>query len=85
MLPSIISHEVQEGIERFLESTFPCLTPLFEGCLTSHCWSHMHKPLSSELLSFIEPMVSPVGRRFCHRKHTVSSKQAFILTQYVPQ
>lgn len=33
MLPSILSREVKTGIRRFLESTFPCSTKLFEGSL----------------------------------------------------
>lgn len=33
MLPSVLSREIKEGIKRFLESTFPPSTPLFEGCL----------------------------------------------------
>lgn len=33
MLPSVLSREIREGIKRFLDSTFPPSTPLFEGAL----------------------------------------------------
>lgn len=33
MLPSILSREIKTGIRRFLQSTFPCSTPLFSASL----------------------------------------------------
>jgi DEAD/DEAH box helicase domain-containing protein len=32
MLPSVLSHELMEGIEAFLRSAFPTSTPAFRGC-----------------------------------------------------